>query len=74
LRLKKDKTLEFDDLIFDQRTLEGLGNLYNSLVRNLNWLANSSNGSFIISKIYRELSLAENGPPQSTFDSLSPAL
>ena len=24
---------EADDLIFDQRTLEGLGNLYNSLVR-----------------------------------------
>ena len=24
---------EPDDLIFDQRTLEGLGNLYNSLVR-----------------------------------------
>ena len=27
--------LEPDDLIFDQRTLEGLGNLYNSLVRPL---------------------------------------
>jgi hypothetical protein len=24
---------EEDDLVFDQRTLEGLGNLYNSLVR-----------------------------------------
>jgi len=32
LRLKKDKMFEGEDLIFDQRTLEGLGNLYNSLV------------------------------------------
>ena len=32
LRLKKDKMFDGDDLIFDHRTLEGLGNLYNSLV------------------------------------------
>jgi len=32
LRLKKDKTFEDDDLLFERRTLEGLGNLYNSLV------------------------------------------
>ena len=35
LRLKKDKMFEADDLIFDHRTLEGLGNLYNSLVHPL---------------------------------------
>ena len=35
LRLKKDKMFDGDDLIFDHRTLEGLGNLYNSLVCSL---------------------------------------
>ena len=61
--MKKDKTLEVDDLIFDHRTLEGLGNLYNSLVTVpfKRFVDTASNGLFIIYKVYIELNQAENG-------------
>jgi len=53
LRLKKDKTFEDDDLLFERRTLEGLGNLYNSLVRLfLKHLANEA-------MVYKELERVE---------------
>jgi len=57
-----------EDLIFDQRTLEGLGNLYNSLVcPRYVIVTDDSNGLFGIYEVCKELKQEGIGLLPSTF-------